>query len=262
MDKNYFDRQELKDPESAVVAEISERFNLTPILARAYYDEIKGLFEEHFKVPREQGVIVFEAIRRKDPPGKKLSECRRIPVRLTLDMVGDLETYKERGLRAMRQARILRLTSEAYEQDALLTQEDLARLLSSSVNTIKRDIAELREDFGPVLTRGHVQDIGPGTSHKTRIVGFYLNNFDFDYLVKRSRHSKHAIERYLKAFAQVARLHLAEHSEKEIRLIAGISPRLCKEYLDLVERYRETERFKSLFDHIPCKKNRSSRSGR
>lgn len=259
MDKNYFDRQELKDPESAVIAEISKRFNLTPILAQAYYQEIKGLFEEHFKTPREAGVVVFEAIRSDDPPGKKLSECRRIPVKLTLDMPEDLETYKGRGLRAMRQARILRLASEAHEQGALLTQEDLSRLLCSSVNTIKRDIAELRKEFGPVPTRGHIQDIGPGISHKTRIVEFYLTNMDFDYVVKRSRHSKNAIERYLKAFGQVARLHLAGHTEDEIRLITGISPRLCKEYFDLVKRHRETDRFKSLFEDYPCKKNSISR---
>ena len=260
MDKNYFDRQEIKDPESAVVCEISKRFNLTPILAQAYYQEIKGLFEEHFREPKEPGVVMFEAIRREDPPGKKLSECRRIPVRLTLDMPEDLETYRDRSLKAMRQARILRLTSEACEQGGLLTQEDLARLLCSSVNTIKRDIAQLREDFGPVPTRGNIQDIGPGISHKTRIVEFYLTNMDFDYLIKRSRHSKNAIERYLKAFSQVARLSVAGHTEEEIRLISGISPRLCKEYMDLVDRYRKTERFKSLFEDVPCKKNRSSRS--
>lgn len=75
MDRNYFDRQELKDPESAVVSEISERFNLTPILARACYQEIKGLFEEHFQTPKEAGVIAFETVRRDDLPGKKLSEC-------------------------------------------------------------------------------------------------------------------------------------------------------------------------------------------
>ena len=258
MDENFFNRQGIKDPESAVIAEISRKFNLTPILARAYYQERKGLFEEHFKAPKEAGVVVFEAIRRDDPPGKRLTECRRIPVKLTVDMPEDLETYKQRGLRSMRQARILRLASEAYEQGALLTQEDLSRLLCSSVNTIKRDIAQLREEFGPVPTRGHIQDIGPGVSHKTRIVELYLSSFDFDYLVRRSRHSKNAIERYLKAFAQVARLHLAGHTEDDIRLICGISLRLCKEYLDLVERYRQAERFKSLFEDIPGKKNRHS----
>lgn len=257
MDKDYFNRQELKNPESAVINEISKRFNLTPILAQAYYKEIKGLFKEHFKAPEEEGVIIFEAIDRKDPPGKQLSECRRIPVRLTLDMAGDLDTYKKTSLQAMRQGRILRIASEAYEQGALLTQEDLSRLLSSSVSTIKRDLADLREDFAPVPTRGNVKDIGPSVSHKTRIVQLYLTNMDFHYLIKRSRHSQKSIERYLKTFTQVARLWLAGHSEEEIGLITGISTSLGKEYLDLVKRYCETERFKSLFDDFPGKKNSS-----
>ena len=262
MDKNYFKIQELKNPESAVINEISKRFNLTPILAQAYFKEIKGLFEEHFKAPKEEGVIIFEAIRMEDPPGKQLSECRRIPVRLTLDMGGDLDIYRQRGLKAMRQARILRLASVAYEQGALLTQEDLSRLLSSSVNTIKRDLAALREDFAPVPTRGNVKDIGPSVSHKTRIVQLYLTNMDFQYVIIRSRHSQKAIERYLKTFTQVARLWLAGHSEEEISLITGISAYLCKEYLDLVKQYHETERFKSLFDDFPGKKNSSSGKNR
>jgi len=262
MDENYYNRQELKDPESAVIFEISKRFNLTPILAQAYFKEIKGLFEEHFQAPKETGTIRFEAIRKEDPPGRKLSECRRISVRLTLDTVEDLETQKQGGLRAMRQARILRLASEAYEQGALLTQEDLSRLLSSSLNTIKRDLAELRGEFGPVPTRGNIKDIGPCVSHKSRIVELYLTTLDFHYLMKRTRHSQKAIERYLKTFTQIARLFLAGHTEEEIRLIAGISPRLCGEYLDLVKRYQDLKRFKSLLDNYPNKKNSSSRTKR
>jgi len=262
MDENYYNRQELKDPESAVIFEISQRFNLTPILAQAYFKEIKGLFEEHFQAPKETGAIMVEAIRKEDPPGKKLSECRRIPVRLTLDTVEDLETQKQGGLKAMRQARILRLASEAYEQGALLTQEDLSRILCSSLNTIKRDLAELREDFGAVPTRGQIKDIGPCVSHKSRIVELYLTTMDFHYLMKRTRHSQRAIERYLKTFTQIARLFLAGHTEEEIRLIASISPGLCGEYLDLVKRYQDSERFKSLLEKIPNKKNSSSRRKR
>ena len=257
MNKDYFNRQELKNPESAVINEISKRFNLTPILAQAYYEEIKGLFEEHFRVPEQTGVIQFEAIDRRDPPGKKLSECSRISVKLTLDLAGDLDTYKQRGLKAMRQGRILRLASEAYEQGALLTQEDLARLLSSSVSTIKRDLAALRGDFAPVPTRGYVKDIGSSVSHKSRIIELYLRNIDFHYIIKRSRHSQRSIERYLKTFTQVARLWLAGHSEEEIGLITGISDSLSKEYLGLVKKYSETERFKSLFDDFGGKKNSS-----
>ncbi len=75
-----------------------------------------------------------------------------------------------------------------------------------------------------VPTRGNIKDIGPCISHKTRIVELYLTTVDFHYLVRRSRHSQKAIERYL-TFTQIARLFLAGHTEEEIHLIAGISPR-------------------------------------
>jgi hypothetical protein len=71
------------------------------------------------------------------PPGRSLPDCPRIAITPTLDSPDDLEALRL-GVAALRRSKIQRLTVEAYEQGALLTQEDLARLLCTSRSTIKR----------------------------------------------------------------------------------------------------------------------------
>ena len=146
----------------------------------------------------------------------------------------DLEALR-RGVAALRQAKISRLTQEAREQGALLTQEDLARLLCTSRSTIKRDISQLRAAGMDVPTRGQIKDIGKGVSHKTHIVGDWLAGYTFSEIKERRRHSIYAIERYCADFQRVVRLHARGLSVAEIRISTGLSERLVGEYLDLCQ---------------------------
>ncbi len=94
----------------------------------------------------------------------------------------------------------MRLTEEAYEQGALLSHEDLACLLSSSLATIKRDVGQLRQQGLNVPTRGQVKDIGKRVSHKSQIVQDYLAGYTFSEIECRRRHSTGAIGRYCQDF--------------------------------------------------------------
>ena len=82
--------------------------------------------------------ILFEA---RNPGG----EARKL--RLTLVGQGDESALKEGGLAGLRKRRIVRLTHEAKRQGSLLSYEDLAGLLLTSLATLKRDIRHL-EDMG------------------------------------------------------------------------------------------------------------------
>ena len=262
MGRTLYQRLESKGAEEALIERIGETFNLAPIFARTYLEEMRRLFAEHYQVPERAGTARVHALAEDEPPGKPLDQCRKVAVLLTLEEDGDLETWKERGLAALRQAKVLRLTGEALEQGALLTQEDLARLLCSSVSTIKRDIEALRGDGLPVPTRGAIQDIGPGVSHKARIVELYLESWSFQELERRSRHSARAIERYLKHFTQVARLEQAGHGPEEIRLVTGLSLRVVEQYLALVDRHRDSWRLKELLEPERTPNRETPGSGR
>lgn len=67
-------------------------------------------------------------------------------VLLSLVSEDDGDTLAKQGLSSLRQARILRLCREAYEQGALLAYEDLTQLLLTSPSTLKRDLRLLKKE--------------------------------------------------------------------------------------------------------------------
>jgi len=234
MEPEIIERLQAKSPEEAIIEQICRDFNLAPFMARTQFGQMRKYFEQYFDLSREVGQIIFLAVSADNPPGRPITECKRELVNLTYDSPDDLEALRQ-GVAALRRSKIQRLTWEAQEQGALLTQEDLARLMCTSRSTIKRDIAWLRGAGVSVPTRGQIKDIGKGISHKTQIVSDWLAGYTFSQIKVRRRHSIHAIERYCTDFQRVARLHRRGLSVVDIRLSSGLSERLIKEYLSLYE---------------------------
>ena len=166
-----------KDAESAIVARICEDFNLTPVLARAHYEQMARYFADYGHVALRPGELCYLAVASEEPPGKPIVACRKVQVALELAAPEDLEVLRT-GLAAMRQQRLARLARQGQVQGGLLTVEDLAFLTCSSPATVNRDLAECRVNDIAVPTRGQIRDIGPGVSHKARVVQLYLLAFN------------------------------------------------------------------------------------
>jgi len=234
MEQSAIERLQAKSPEEAIIEQICRDFNLAPFMARTQFEQMRKYFAEYFELARDVGQMTFLALSGDTPPGRPIAECKRIAVTLTLDSSDDLEALRS-GIAALRRSKIQRLTQEAREQGALLTQEDLARLLCTSRSTIKRDITWLRKQGTDVPTRGQVKDIGKGISHKTQIIEDWLAGYTFSQIKQRRRHSIHSIDRYCSDFGRVIRLHEHGLNVGEIRVSTGLSERLIGEYLDLYE---------------------------
>jgi biotin operon repressor len=232
MEESAIERLEAKSPEEAIIERIGRDFGLAPFMARTQFEQMRLYFEDYFGLERDVGQMTVLALSAENPPGRPVAECKRVSINLTLDSPDDLEALRE-GVAALRRSKIQRLTWEAQEQGALLTQEDLARLLCASRSTIKRDIAQLRDRSINVPTRGQIKDMGRGISHKTEIVGDWLAGYTFSQIQQRQRHSIPSIGRYCLDFQRVIRLHVRGLSETDIRLGTGLSERLIGEYLDL-----------------------------
>jgi biotin operon repressor len=234
MEQSVIERLQAKSPEEAIIEQISRDFNLAPFMARTQFEQMQKYFEQYFELARDVGQMTFLALSGDNPPGRPIKECKRVAITLTLDSPDDLEALRN-GIAALRRSKIQRLTREAQEQAALLTQEDLARLLCTSRSTIKRDIAQLRGEGIDVPTRGQIKDIGKGISHKGQIVQDWLAGYTFSQIKQRRWHSVHSIERYCLDFQRVIRLHKRDLKMADIRLSTGLSERLIKEYLVLYE---------------------------
>lgn len=231
-------RLKSKDARAAIIQKLTTDFNLTPIIAEAFYQQFSLYFQEHANVSLSSGEIAYEAVAAQEPAGKHIRLARKVSVRLKLiDFNSDLEALANYGLAGLRRHRLARLTRQTYDQGALLSYEDLAILLTTSPATIKRDVYYLRKQGQFIMTRGVKHDMGPGLSHKTIIVDLYFKGYSFTDIELKTNHSESSVKRYLADFIQIATLYQQKFSTNQIRLIAQKSERLVREYIQLYETY-------------------------
>ena len=237
-----FSRLKSKNARDAIIQHISEDFNLMPLMAEAYFNQISSYFHQHANIDLKSGQICYEAVAESEPAGKHIALAKKISCRLTLnDPHADYEILANYGLAGLRRHRLLRITREALDQGAVLSYEDLAVILTTSPATVRRDTRYLRKEGKLIVTRGWRQDMGPGTSHKTQILEMYLKGYTFTEIERRTNHSEKSVAGYLRNFTQVIVLHRQKFSPAQIRQVTGFSQRLVDEYLDLFTYYAKSE---------------------
>lgn len=108
----------------------------------------------------QAGTVVYQVAAIDAPSNVALTDKDRVTVRLTLD-AGDTDTQHKiaYGPAGLRRQRLLRLQQEAMAQDGMLTQADLARLLNTSIRTIRRDIKSLAAEGHKVRTHGKSEEL-------------------------------------------------------------------------------------------------------
>jgi len=100
---------------------------------------------------------------------------------VVLDIISDqdIEDMKQPPHhRKIRIKKVARWTQQAYDQGALLSQLDLAVLLGVNEYTSGTYVGEYYQLYGRSLpTRGNVQQIGSGQTHKKEIITDYPNGY-------------------------------------------------------------------------------------
>lgn len=256
-------RLESKQARNAIIQKLAVDFNLTPLIAEAFYQQFSLYFQEHANVSLSSGEIAYEAVSSDEPAGRHIRLTRKKTVKLKLmDLNTDLEALANFGLAGLRRHRLERVTREAYDQGALLSYEDLAMILTTSPATVKRDIHFLKQQGKFIMTRGAKLDMGPGLSHKTTIIDYYFKGYTFTEIELKTNHSETSIKRYLADFTQVATLYQQKFSINQIRLIAQKSDRLVREYCQLYDVYskQDNQRLNELLQPEPADPNAKKKS--
>lgn len=242
-------RLKSKNAQNAIIQKLVTDFNLTPIIAEAFYQQFTQYFDEHANIRLSSGEIAYEAVSANEPAGKHIRLARKLTVRLKLiELNTDLDALANYGLAGLRRHRMARITRQAYDQGTLLSYEDLALILTTSPATVRRDVQLLRREGMFIMTRGTKQDMGPGLSHKTIILDLYFNGYTFSEIEQKTNHSESSVKRYLADFVQVASLYKQKFSHQQIRLIAKKSDRLVREYIQLYQTFdkQDNKRLKQL----------------
>lgn len=235
----------------AIQVELQEGYNLSPVEAHVLAQRLEQLVDEQTGFARQQGQVTYQAIALDEPPGKPLKQCRKVPVHLTLLAEEDAHLWAREGPIAVRRLRVHRLTYEALMQGGALSQEDLACLLGVSLKTIKRIFAFFRHQDQRLPSRGEVQDIGRGVSHKIPVIRKYVQDLSFSRI---SRHLGHhgilSMVRYLRHFALVMVLEERGLTPAQMQSVISISENLIQQYralyneLNIPEYARTLERMK------------------
>lgn len=246
-------RLELKTQDQRLKVLAVQGAGLSPWEADVLVDVTREVyFAEPGVGPLRTGQMRFECVAAGEGPGKPLKECRLATVVLTVFQAKeDLAIWRQQGQAARRKALIQRLTEEAREQGGLLSQEDLAVLLHSDVRTIRRDIRELREQCGIyVATRGQIQDIGPGVSHKGVAIAHWLSGLESVEVARRINHTLHAVERYIHTFCRVVFLRRKGFHPLQIALTVSISSGSTQSFLDIYEAHGKKPEYARRFEEI------------
>jgi hypothetical protein len=239
-----------------IQVELQQGYNLSPVEATVLAQRLQQLVDEQTGFARQQGQITYQAIDINEPPGKPLLQCRKVPVHLTLAAEGDAQVWAKEGPIALRRVRVHRLVYEANMQGGALSQEDLACLLGISLKSIKRIFAYFREQDERLPSRGEIQDMGRGVSHKIPTIRKYVQDLSFSRISQHlGKHGIPSMVRYLNHFALVMVLEDRGLTPAQMQSIIRISENLIEQYralyaeLNVPEHQRSLERLKRAVFH-------------
>jgi hypothetical protein len=225
------ERMAAKTAEQRFLNVLTQEFEYAPKIAQVILEEAQACLlgpDTGLRVGQMRKIL----LKRAAAHGAPLEQGALVEVTWTIDAgAEDYELAQRGGAAALRRTRIQRLAEEALSQGGVASQEDLAQALQVSVRTIKRDCAYLARQGILVPTRGKLQGIGRGQTHKAQIVGQWLRGATYDQITQRTHHSLTCIRRYIQAFARVINLQEQGLSIAEISLALQMSGHLVQEYL-------------------------------
>jgi hypothetical protein len=203
-------------------------------------DMILEVLAKHLR-PREtvqHGQIVWNAISLNDPPArqKRIRDTDLVPVILDLSTANDIQLILARVKPAERlRQKAIRLCQQAHAQGALLSDSDLAELLSHSNYAIAAMLAAYERETKQVIPRrATLHDVGSGLTHK-RIICWkrYVEGKAPDQIARETNHSLKAVDRYLSDFDRVRHCRRLGMTAAEIAFALGHGPNLIAQYLEL-----------------------------
>lgn len=212
------------------------------VTASAIIDDLLGFIERYYAYHSRSflkpGQMVWHAVPVDEYPakGKPIARTRLKPVVLDMITDDDLEALRHSvHSRELKLKKVERWTHQSYDQGALLTQLDLAVLLSATTVTTGEYVREYQNLYNrPLPTRGNIQLIGSGQTHKRQIVALHLKGYLVPTICQKTSHSREAVERYIHDFEAVRLLSTKFDDVDVISRIIRLSPRVVKQYLDLL----------------------------
>ena len=173
-----------------------------------------------------------------DPParGKRIADTHLIPVILDVSTDEDIQARLDRTPAEERlRTKAIRLCEQAYHQGALLSNADLAELMTGDASRIASALVSHERKTGKVIPRrATVHDVGCGITHK-RIICWkrYADGKSSDQVARETYHTVEAVDRYLGQFDRVRHCRTQGMTPAETAYALNCSRGLVEEYLQI-----------------------------
>ena len=119
-----------------------------------------------------------------------------------------------------------------------MTQLDLAVLLNVCDAAVNNYVNEWQKTSGKLLpTRGNIHDLSGAITHKKEIVTLYLQGHLTPTIAAKTKHSKEAVDRYIRDYEIVKTVRAATDDIDKISQITRLSKRVISQYLDLIPQH-------------------------
>ena len=229
------------------------------VTATAIVNDIVKTIEDYFiialpldklatgeQIPDERmlsyGQLVWMAVPIDEYPqkGKSIVKTRMMPVILTYLASEDIESFRNGfSSRQLRINRLVRWCYQAHDQGALLTQLDLAVLLNVCDAVVSDYVNEWQKTSGQLLpTRGNIHDLSGAITHKKGIITLYLQGHLTPTTAAKTKHSKEAVDRYIRDYESVKIVRAATDDIHKISQITRLSKHVISQYLDLIPQHQ------------------------
>lgn len=216
------------------------------ITAKAIIDDLLNVIDDYFLVSHikndlhhiHYGQLVWMATPVDEYPkrGKTMAATRMKPVVLSFVTDEDVDHIAHGfDTASLRKRRIRRWVDEAYDQGALLTQLDLSMLLGVCDAAVSKYSNEIYKEGYILPTRGNIHDLSGAVTHKREIITLYLEGHLTPEIALKTKHSKEAIDRYIRDYHRVEILW--KHDVKDIDKISQLTrlaKRVIQQYVDLL----------------------------
>jgi hypothetical protein len=219
-----------------------------PRICKLCADMIMEVIFKHMR-PQDHvshGQALWMAVSVNDPPRhrQKIADTDLVPVLLELSTAEDVDQRIERlpvSQRLLNKA--VRLCKQAHRQGGLLSNCDLAELLSSHEGRIAVLLAEHERKTNTLVPRrATLHDVGTGLTHK-RIICWkrYAEGKEPHIVARETYHTLEAVDRYLGQYDRVRHCRLQGLTPEQTAHTLACGLRLVQEYLaidDLLEKKR------------------------
>lgn len=186
---------------------------------------------------------------------RSIKDTKLTPVVLDL-LLADEALRRANGerLRDIKRDAAARLFNQAFEQDGVLTNAEVALLLKISPATVGKYVAHWETERNQVLPRrGTIHDMGPSLTHKRIIIHkLFIDQNTVEQVARDTNHSFEAIQNYIGTFRQVLLCRKKQMTTDETAFAIKRTLRLVKEYEAIIENYaQQSEVLDKILDFHP-----------